>query len=184
VKAYACEENQVSGVLQKLEQLLQERQQIFRRKTQDLLMQQESVSQFPAVVLAIEDLFDPSDDTISAEAKKQLAAMARQGRRLGFYQLVTGSSTDLAKNSWDELVKTLRETQAGFMLGISDDSVFNLHLPHREREQILPIGEAYFTQRGQSRRVKLATAHLGNPTLSSWIDLLCERYKACSIPCA
>jgi len=73
----------------------------------------------------------------------------------------------------------LRDAQVGFMLGGDDDSVFSgLRVPLKERGKALPLGQAYFTMRGQSRRVQLASAQVGNLRLVAWVEMLAKRYAA------
>jgi S-DNA-T family DNA segregation ATPase FtsK/SpoIIIE len=178
VMAYAADTGQADAALASLLRLLQERQGAFeeaRRKTRGAFDPTELLGGWPTVVIAADDLFDQADDVTSEDAKEKLAQIVRQGRRLGLHLLAAGSSSDLASKGWSEPVKALKEAPTGFMLGISDDSVFNLRLPYEERDKHLPSGQAYWTQRGQSRKVQLATAQAGAPALPAWVKRLAER---------
>ena len=126
----------------------------------------------------MDDCFDPFSDGTSGEDKEVLDALARQGRGLGFHLLLAGSSEDLSGHSWESPIKTLKAAQVGFMLGVSDDSIFNLRLPYSERDQVLSPGEAYWTSRGGSHKVKIATPHGGNMDSTSWSKLLANRHVA------
>ena len=182
VKSYASEEEPADEMLEGLEQVLQERRDALdkkRRTSSQMVPGENLLAGLPALLLVIEDIFDPFDDILSDSAKDKIAALVQQGGRLGLHLLMSGSSGELKTNSWKEPFKTLKEAQTGLMLGIGDDSVFNLRLPYRERDQTLPPGEAYFTQRGKSYRIKLATAGEGELTLSAWVDLLVKRYAGC-----
>ena len=58
----------------------------------------------------------------------------------------------------------------GFKLDAnSDDAVFSLRLPYSERDKVLPVGQAYWVQRGQSCKVQLATAQAGTLPLEEWV---------------
>jgi S-DNA-T family DNA segregation ATPase FtsK/SpoIIIE len=178
VRAYADDPTRVEQTLAELGRLLQERQGAIdaaRRKAPAQADAPDPLARFPAVVVAVDDIFDQFDDNTTEDARQNLAALVRQGRRLGFHLIVAGSSGDLSSKGWSEPIKSLKETQAGFMLGISDDSVFNLRLPHGERDKVLPAGQAYWTQRGQSCKVQLATAQAGTPALDTWVKRLAER---------
>jgi hypothetical protein len=178
VKAYAADTGQADAALADLLRLLQERQGAFeeaRRKTRGAFDPTALLGGWPTVVIAADDLFDQADDVTSEDAKGKLAQIVRQGRRLGFCLLVAGSSSDFYDKGGYEPVKALKEAPTGFMLGISDDSVFNLRLPYDERNKHLPPGQAYWTQRGQSRKVQLATAQVGSLSLAAWVKQLAER---------
>ena len=82
--------------------------------------------------------------------------------------LVSSSSGDMRQNLYSsELAKALSMEQTGFLFGSTEDPVFNLRLPSGEK--YLPAGQAYWTQRGQTRKVKIATAWEGPITLPDWV---------------
>ena len=130
------------------------------------------------IVLLVDDLFDGFDGALSSSAQSRLASLAKQGRRLGLHLIVAGCSSDLQSNSYGEPLKTLKEGQVGFMLGVADDSVFNLRLPYAERDKSLPIGEAYYTRRGHTQRIKVATVQIGDLPVKDWVQDLVQRNTA------
>ncbi|HEX9117387.1 MAG TPA: type VII secretion protein EssC [Anaerolineae bacterium] len=176
VQDHASDEEKIAEVLRKLDRVMAERQQAWQEMMRQGCTQADFVLRYPAIVIAVDDLCDPFDDPTRGQgAKEYLTTLVRQGRLVGIHLIVAGSSNDLSTNSWIEPVKSLKETQTGFMLGLSDDSVFNLRLPYGERDRMLPAGQAYWTQRGLSHKVKLATAQAGSPVLAEWADLLAQR---------
>jgi len=182
VSGYAGDSGQANAILTEIEEQIKARQRAFeasfRGEANEPGHRPESW-RWPALVLALEDLLDPSDDLTTGEAKERLTALLRQGRRFGLYLLVSGSAYDLANKGYQEPAKMLRDAQAGFMLGGGDDSVFSgLRVPLKERGKALPLGQAYFTMRGQSRRVQLASAQVGNLRLAAWVEMLDKRYAA------
>lgn len=107
VKAFACDQEQAEGALIEIERQLQERKQKvdkIRRKAQvgGGFDGQAFLSQYPTLVLAMDDAFDSFDDiTITSDelSKQQLrewwTRIVQQGRRLGLYLILAGSSRDL-----------------------------------------------------------------------------------------
>jgi S-DNA-T family DNA segregation ATPase FtsK/SpoIIIE len=180
VGGYAGDVGQVNAILAEVEEQIKARQRAFEASMRGEANEQGRRPEswrWPALVLALEDLLDPSDDLTSSEAKERLTALLRQGRRFGLYLLVSGSAYDLATKGYQEPAKMLRESQVGFMLGGADDSVFSsLRVPLKERGKTLPLGQAYFTFRGHSRRVQLASAHVGSLRLAGWVEMLAKRY--------
>lgn len=182
VSGYAGDSGQANAILTEVEAQIKARQRAFeasiRGEANEPGRRPESW-RWPALVLALEDLLDPSDDLTTGEAKERLTALIRQGRRFGLHLLVSGSAYDLANKGYQEPAKMLRDAQVGFMLGGDDDSVFSgLRVPLKERGKALPLGQAYFTMRGQSRRVQLASAQVGNLRLVAWVEMLAKRYAA------
>jgi len=181
VSGYAGDSGQVDKMLAEVDEQLKARQRAFeasmRRAADEPAACEPASYRWPALVVAIEDLLDPSDDLTTGEARERLTALLRQGRRFGFHLLVSGSAYDLANKGFQEPVKMLRDAQVGFMLGSSDDSVFSgLRVPLKERNKALPLGQAYFTARGHSRRVQLASAQVGSLRLAAWVEMLAKRY--------
>lgn len=168
VQGYACEEDAAREILIGLLELANKRRQPSEGA---------AVAMRPAVVIALGDCFDSLDDVTSSEDKDRLATLLRVGRSAGMHLLLAGASNDLGSNGWNEPIKTLKTAQVGLMLGISDDSVFNLRLPYGERDQIMPPGEGYWTQRGRSLRVKLATPQAGSVSLADWVERLRQRAR-------
>ncbi|OQA17249.1 MAG: ESX-1 secretion system protein EccCb1 [Chloroflexi bacterium ADurb.Bin360] len=183
VKAYSCDGAQVDTVLHQVMALLKKRQaqaDIWRR-AQDRdsdkhISADHHGHRHPATVIVVDDLLDPYNDSTSEDAKNNLTAVLRQGRGLGMFVIIAGPSEDLANKGWNEPIKTLKSAQLGFMLGRSEDSVFNLRLPYSERDQILPPGEAYWVCQGQSVKVKLASPQVGDVTINAWVEKLRRRY--------
>jgi len=190
VKAFAHDQEQAEGVLSEIEQQLQERKQKTdesrrRIQTGGGFSEQAFLSQYPTLLLAMDDAFDSFDDiTITSDElskqrlKDRWARIVQQGRRLGFYLILAGSSRDLAENAWSEPIKSLKESQTGLLLGTVDDTIFNLRLPYSEMGKVLPLGQAYWIQRGQSRKIKIATAQAGSLMLSDWVESLAKCYKS------
>ena len=47
--------------------------------------------------------------------------MLRKGRSLGLYVLASATASDVQSKGWNEPIKTLKDTQIGFMMGSSSD---------------------------------------------------------------
>lgn len=185
-RGYAGEQADVDGLLAQLEEELRRRLQAFAKLKRQTAIgsdgNQSVRAQFPEVIVAVDDIFDPFDDLTGAsngdedpDRKKRLTAILQQGSRLGFHFIVAGSTSHLADKGWSEPIKTLKAASVGFALDTSDDQILNLRLSPSDRTSPLSIGQAYWTQRGRSHKVQLATARAGNPTLETWVKLLAER---------
>ncbi|MDQ1300457.1 MAG: segregation ATPase FtsK/SpoIIIE, family [Chloroflexota bacterium] len=189
VRAYADSPELAELTIGEVGRLLSERQVAFdaaRRKTDTPIGDVQALAQAPAIVLALDDLLDRHDDLLaprddsdnskSEQWRRQLATMARQGRRLGFHLLVAGPVGQLSR--YNEPITTLTEVPIGFRLDApSDDALFSLRLPYSEREKALPIGQGYWVQRGQPHKVQTATAQVGAPTVQAWVKQLAEAWR-------
>ncbi len=179
VKRYSADAQQADAVLKQVTALLEQRQQqagVWRQSQNHGSDGQAFAShRHPATVIVVDDLLDPYNDGTSDDAKTVLTSIVRQGRGLGLFAIVSGPSEDLASKGWNEPIKTLKGAQLGFMLGRSEDSVFNLRLPYAERDKMLPPGEAYWVCQGQSVKVKLASVQNGSLTLGPWVQALRNR---------
>jgi S-DNA-T family DNA segregation ATPase FtsK/SpoIIIE len=176
VRACTSEQEAIGQTLRELEQIVQERQRAWEELMRQGGTGAPCMAQCPGILIAVDDLCDPFDDPTRGDgAKERLTTILRQGRRVGIHLLAAGSSNDISANAWNEPVKSLKEAQTGFMLGSSEDTVFNLRLPYGERDRMLPLGQAYWTQRGQSRKVMLATTKAGSPALADWVEALARR---------
>ncbi len=181
VKGYSEDPQQSEEILKQITALLAARQQQadqLRRLQDHRTDGRAAYHSHPAIVVVVDDMLDPYNDGTSENSRMDLTAVLRQGRGIGFYALVAGPSEDLANKGWAEPIKTLKSAQLGFMLGRSEDSVFNLRLPYHERDKVLPAGEAYWVCQGQSIKIKLASAQFGHFNLSSWVQMLQQRFAA------
>jgi hypothetical protein len=188
VRTYAGSPEQAELTIVEVERLLSERQDAFdvtRRKKDAPGNEASLFAQAPIIVLALDDLLDRYDDLLaqrddndnkSEQRRSQLAAIARQGRRLGFHLLVAGSVGRLSR--YNEPITTLTEIPIGFRLDASsDDALFSLRVPYSERDKVLPIGQGYWVQRGQPHRVQTATAQMGALTVEAWVTQLAEAWR-------
>lgn len=184
VKGYSEDSQQSDACMKQISNLLASRQQqadVWRRSQNHDADGLTASHRHPAIVIVADDMFDPYNDGTSEETKTGLTAVLRQGRSLGFYALIAGPSEELANKGWNEPIKTLKSAQLGFMLGRSEDTVLNLRLPYPERDKILPTGEAYWVCQGQSIKVKLASAQIGDPKLSMWAEMLRNRFTVSQV---
>ncbi len=176
VRAYADTAERADAVIAEVERLVAERQALYDAVRRKIDAAAGDVST-PAILLALDDLLDEYDDN-AKNCQSQLVTIARQGRRLGIYLLITCAVNQLNRYAYNELITTLRETPVGFRLDASsDDSFFSLRLPYGERDKILPLGQGYWVRRGQAVKVQLATAHVGTPALSAWVKQLAEAHQ-------
>jgi len=107
------------------------------------------------IVVVIDDIGDEQLGSMSEGSKNRLPAMIRRSQLAGVTFLVAGNTGDLY-SKYSDTVRLMKEAQIGFVLGGSDDRIFNMRLPHSERNVALPMGEGYFVRRGQATRIKLA----------------------------
>jgi S-DNA-T family DNA segregation ATPase FtsK/SpoIIIE len=178
VKDYSCDSDGCAATLDRVEQLIRKRKQEVdsqrqRASGRPALAEQSLSAAWPWLVLVIDDLLDPFDDVTTPQTRPRLKDLVLQGRRLGLSVLACGSANDLGK-SYEEPAKTLKELQTGFMMGSTDDTIFNLRLPHAEMYKALPLGQGHWTQRGQSRRVKVATVAGGDDGLCACVESLAQ----------
>lgn len=182
VKGYSSDSAQVDAILRQVTTLLEKRQhqadQWRRSQNHSSDRHNNASHRHPATVIVVDDLLDPYNDSTNEDAKNILTAVLRQGRGLGMFAIIAGPSEDLANKGWNEPIKTLKGAQLGFMLGRSEDSVFNLRLPYPERDKMLPSGEAYWVCHGQSAKVKLASPQSGDLTVNAWVERLRNRHVA------
>ena len=142
--------------------------------------------QAPHIVIAIDDLFNPhtaaAEGPFSENAHRYLQRIARSRGSLGFHLLVAGTTQDLVGNQSREPVKTLKASFPSFVLGQTEYPLVPLRLAHTKIEQSLPQGEAYYTERGKTQRVKLATADATTEDvrleLKDWVARIANRAEA------
>ncbi|MEM4202898.1 MAG: type VII secretion protein EssC [Candidatus Methanomethylicaceae archaeon] len=180
VKKYSCDSLEAEVAFEELAAVFEQRRQMaeIERRTHLISASESrtSLNQAPAIVVVVDDMLDPYNDITSDNVKNFLTSFLRQGRGIRCFAIIAGPSEDLQTKGWIDPIKTLKSAQLGFMLGRSDDSVFNLRLPYPERDKTLPPGEAYWVHQGQSARVKLATPQAGSLTLTGWVERLRSRY--------
>lgn len=94
-----------------------------------------------------------------------------------FHLLATGFASEFAGTaSMNPLGDLLRSYQTGFWLGdVATDTGMTFGIPFAptETKSGLQKGHAFYYNRGKYSLVKVATSHLGSPTLEAWI----ERFK-------
>lgn len=155
-KAYAADTGEVADILRNLEQQLDQRAvKVQRRRRDDETGDAGSASR-PALVLVVEDLFDPANDITTDADKERIGRLLRRGGALGFHVIATGGISDLAAKGWAEPVKPLKDAQTGFMMGSANDAIFNLKVPPGEWNKMIALGEGYWILRGASQKVKIA----------------------------
>lgn len=130
-----------------------------------------------AILIVVDDILDPYSDNTNEEIRSLLLSIIRKGRNCGFYVIISGPLEELSSKNWIEPIKTLKSNQIGFMLGKSDDTIFNIRLPYSERDQILPAGEAYWIYRNFYKKIKLATVNCDSFTLNDLIQKLFNKYN-------
>lgn len=116
------------------------------------------VAAYPSLILAIDD-FDAFNAAVDDEAKQHLEDVLNLGRDLGFHLLLAGSSTDLANVMHESIIRAMRKSPAGFVLGTSeyeDIQVLNLRLSGTRNDVAVPPGQGYFGRRGKVSRLKVA----------------------------
>jgi len=178
VEAYSCDEAQTDEMLRSLSGQLHNRREMvnaLRRGQGSSLSTGTQTFRVPALVMVVDDCFDQFDDTTTEASREHLTALVRQGRGLGFHLILAGSSEYLSRKLWDEPISTLRAGRVGFLLGTTDDSIFDLRLPFSERGRPMPPGVAYWTQQGQSCKVKIATASSEALSMKEWVQRLTKR---------
>ncbi|MBM4430091.1 MAG: type VII secretion protein EssC, partial [Chloroflexi bacterium] len=181
VKAYITSDDRLAEELSQITQQLQGRRQALeqaRREVGGMLDDRAFLTRYPALVLAIDDLYvflsEAQDST-----KGKLEQMIRRERGLGMHILVAGASSDI-EGSWEAVTKALKEMQSGFLLGTTErDSLqlFNIKLAYGEADKALPPGQGCFARRGRMYKVKVASAQAGQPTLANWVERLHRRDK-------
>jgi len=180
VRAYISEQEQSERLLTTIDKLLLEREQIIiqkrRQRNNGGSHQDGGQDEWPALVIVVDDLIDPFNDPLSDMIKDQLGGMLRKGRSLGLYVLASATASDVQSKGWNEPIKTLKDAQIGFMMGSSSDLVFNLRLPYQERDKMLPVGEAYWSRHGVSRRVKIAEPFANGMSMTEWQRIILAQY--------
>ncbi|MFO7171886.1 MAG: type VII secretion protein EssC [Bacillota bacterium] len=137
----------------------------------------------PLVVVAVDD-FQVCRDAISPATRDRWEQLLRRERGAGLHFLLAGSSTAF-QQGYDGLGKAVRELQTGFALGStehSDLAPFNLRLPPAEAGRLLPPGLGYYVRRSRFRKVKVATAQVGDPPLGGWVEALVRRWESGCCP--
>jgi S-DNA-T family DNA segregation ATPase FtsK/SpoIIIE len=115
---------------------------------------------YSRIVLAIDD-FDAFNAAVDDDVKQRLGDLLSMGRELGFHVLLAGSSADLAAVTHETILRAMRRTPAGFVLGTSeydDIQLLNLRLAGARAEGLLPPGQGYFGRRNRTFRIKAAVA--------------------------
>jgi len=160
VRAYVSDPQNVRPILDDLGKTLAEREEQLLQSRKagsaaDHVSDGDVVK--PALMIIVDDFFDPFNDSISENDKELLGNMIRKGRNLGLHLIIAGAAADISQKGWVEPIKSLKEAQVGFLLGSSSsDGILNLRLQYNERDKILPPGEGYWCKHGITQRVKIA----------------------------
>lgn len=136
------------------------------------------LSRLSTTVLLIDD-YDLLRDSLQFETLSTLARLVRRERNLGVHLFLASSSSNVNKLAFgDEVIGSLKEMQIGFVLGSGDGSDLNLlgiQAAPSDVNKLLPPGQGYYTRRGRSRRIKVATPQAGDLSLHAWIEQLRSR---------
>lgn len=159
VKGIAIDEESVSNVLSEIRSIIDNRKgnsiSLDDFDHDDLEEQETKESN---VVLIIDDLEKFNELLMmSFDLKDQFEFILKNGRGKDFYGLFAGEAGALDR-IYDDWLKEIRKSKSGFVLGTSDSTaieLFNIRLPHQERDQELPPGEGFYTT-NKYVRIKVA----------------------------
>ncbi len=148
VSAYSSTHEQAESLLVQLEKVIEDRA--------ILAASLEKISIEPSyIAVVIDDIADDQYGSFLPAQRDRLPQLIRRGQIARVTFIVAGNTGDIY-SKYSDTVRVLKEVQTGFVLGGSDDRIFNMRLPHSERNITLPPGEGYYIKRGKAQKVKLA----------------------------
>jgi len=155
VVAYSDSHQQADSLIQSLHDVMEQRLETTRSGNTEK-------TDVERLVIVIDDIAGTDDQlgSLSEANRNQLARLLRRSQLAGTTFLVAANTGDIY-SAYSETIRLLKEAQTGFLLRESDDRIFNLRLPHSERNKALPPGEGYYVRRGQATRVKFAVPPVG-----------------------
>lgn len=134
--------------------------------------------QYPAVAIALDD--HQAYNALPVKTRETFERLVASERGLGLHILLSAPTSDLNSQG---ILRILRETPAGFLLGTTEQSMvgnFKTQIPSSEANRLLPAGEGLLVIKGQARKVKIATAWEGSLTLPEWVRQIQEKEQAVS----
>lgn len=179
VRSYIEDEDEFGTALAQIWEALAERRSALERARQRAsggLDDREFISRYRTIVMLIDD-YDVLRDGAMAETRPRLEQILRRDRGLGFHVILAGMSNDLGA-SYEGWIKALREGQTGFTLGSSDRNdtqLLNVRVPYGEEGRLLPPGQGFYSRRGRSRKVKIATPNAGPLQIRNWVARIVAR---------
>jgi S-DNA-T family DNA segregation ATPase FtsK/SpoIIIE len=181
VKSYITTDDRLAEELTQISQQLQGRRQALEKARRDaggMLDERAFLVRYPALVVAVDDLYVFVTET-QESTKGRFEQMVRRERGLGLHILVAGAASDVG-GSWEAVAKAVKEMQTGFLLGTTERDclqLLNIKLPYGEADKALSPGQGCFARRGRQCKVKVASAQVGQLTLANWAERLHQRGK-------
>ncbi|MDQ0243747.1 S-DNA-T family DNA segregation ATPase FtsK/SpoIIIE [Bacillus fengqiuensis] len=93
--------------------------------------------------------------------------------------VLIGGESGYLSNSYDSGVSEIKKISSGFLLGTTahdDLQLFNIRLPHHEKDKELSEGEGFFYRRKHTR-MKLAYPYMGHDTAEEWVRELQTKWS-------
>lgn len=179
VQAYVRENEQLSDMVDRLAEQLNERRLALEeaRNKDPLLNDRTFLSQFPALVIVMDDCDSVHKQNEYGAVKDKLEQMVRRERGMGVYILAAGNNSNLDK-VYDGWLKSMRELKTGFLLGSGEysQSLLNIRLSLEESGRTWPPGRGYYGRRGRAVKLHTATAQQGPLPLALWVEGIAKRY--------
>jgi S-DNA-T family DNA segregation ATPase FtsK/SpoIIIE len=120
----------------------------------------------PALVLVVDDCELLGND----ELERQLAQLAQKDYPLGLHVVLAGSAAEMRYGGG--MTRQIRSNRSGLLVGsnnlLQDSAIFDLSIPHSQRDRRLPPGRGYLVRRGTARIIQVGSVR-GEDAVKDWI---------------
>ncbi|MFZ5989245.1 MAG: type VII secretion protein EssC, partial [Bacillota bacterium] len=168
VKAYITESLQLSDIVNELKNILEQRKietNKARVASNGLFDEKTHLARYSSHVMIIDD-YSEFLQTANLETKDNLEQILKRYRKLGFYLILTGISSDIS-SSYEGFIKALKELQTGIVFGNASDQQIFSRPPLGDSSRSMQPGEGYFVSRG--RYLKMKSAFIDDSYILNWL---------------
>jgi S-DNA-T family DNA segregation ATPase FtsK/SpoIIIE len=135
----------------------------------------------PTVVFAVDGMgaLQKGLADVAAVRNRDFLLSLLRVKNARFHMLVTGLPVEFGGGmTTNPIGEILRGFQSGIWLGDGtngDAATFNFQFGPGELLKGLPKGTAFYVNRGKYTNLKLATCHVGNPSMEEWVERLGQK---------
>lgn len=157
VNIYADTDQEMDGFVERLQQLLETREDAFRQiqlASDGRVTMKDYLKEIRPIVVLITDVSFVID-TMFLTTQSVLVRLMETGSRVGIY-FVIGAVHSAIERKYDEIASIVKKQKAGILIGrITDQSILEvIHRPYKE-QNLLPY-EAYSIKHGKAEKIKIA----------------------------
>ncbi|MGJ7913489.1 type VII secretion protein EssC [Neobacillus sp. LXY-1] len=161
VNIYAETALEMDDFIERLQQLLETREDTFRQvqqATANRVTMKDFLKELRPMVVLITDVAFMTE-SLSFTSQTTVTKLIESGARVGIY-FVIGAVPGAIERQYDDIATVVKKQKAGVLVGrISDQNILEvLNRPYKE--QSLPPYEAYYIKHGRAERIKIAAPYL------------------------